>query len=182
MESISFVLQKTFMFEGTIRDNISGGVTGATEEDILRAAHLAQCDDIIEKYGLDCCITGDANTLSGGEKQRIYLAMAFAQESELILLDEPTNHLDIGYQLSMMEVLRSFREKTVFTSVHDMNLAAWYCDRLLLLNHGKIIRVGTPEEVLTPELIRNVFHVNAAVNRRPEDGRIQISYLSYIRS
>ena len=140
------------------------------------------CDRALAIVGLSDTKRRSFLSLSGGEKQRIYLAMAFAQESELILLDEPTNHLDIGYQLSMMEVLRSFREKTVFTSVHDMNLAAWYCDRLLLLNHGKIIRVGTPEEVLTPELIRNVFHVNAAVNRRPEDGRIQISYLSYIRS
>ena len=120
-------------------------------------------------------------SLSGGEKQRIYLAMAFAQESELIILDEPTNHLDIGYQLSMMETLREYQGRTIFTSVHDMNLAAWYCDRLILLDQGKVVRSGKPEEVLTAETIRKVFHVEARMSHREEDGKLEISYLGVER-
>lgn len=120
-------------------------------------------------------------SLSGGEKQRIYLAMAFAQESELIILDEPTNHLDIGYQLSMMETLRAYEGRTIFTSVHDMNLAAWYCDRIILLDHGRVVSQGTPEEVLTCKTIREVFHVEARISRRRDDGRLEISYLRYLR-
>lgn len=118
-------------------------------------------------------------SLSGGEKQRIYLAMAFAQESELIILDEPTNHLDIGYQLYIMEIMREFKDKTIFTSVHDMNLAARYCDRIILLQGGKIQANGTPEEVLTVERIRSVFHVNAEIEKK--NGVLNITYLGWTK-
>lgn len=118
-------------------------------------------------------------SLSGGEKQRIYLAMAFAQESELIILDEPTNHLDIGYQLYIMEIMRQFTDKTIFTSVHDMNLAARYCDRIILLQKGKIIANGTPEEVLTEERMRAVFHVNTAIEKK--NGYLNIAYLGWTK-
>ena len=118
-------------------------------------------------------------SLSGGEKQRIYLAMAFAQESSLIILDEPTNHLDIGYQLYIMEIMRQFEDKTIFTSVHDMNLAARYCDRVILLQKGKIIANGTPEEVLTVERIRSVFHVNTEIEKK--NGVLNITYLGWTK-
>ena len=118
-------------------------------------------------------------SLSGGEKQRIYLAMAFAQESSLIILDEPTNHLDIGYQLYIMEIMRQFEDKTIFTSVHDMNLAARYCDRIILLQKGKIIANGTPEEVLTVERIRSVFHVNTEIEKKY--GVLNITYLGWTK-
>lgn len=129
-------------------------------------------------------------SLSGGEKQRVYVAMAFAQQSRILLLDEPTNHLDIGYQLLLMETMQKRRtgirkepgnDLTIFTSVHDMNLAAWYCDRLIVLKKGKIVAMGCPEEVLTRELIREVFHVEAEITRRTVDGKIQIQYLGYAR-
>ena len=118
-------------------------------------------------------------SLSGGEKQRIYLAMAFAQQSELIILDEPTNHLDIGYQLYIMEIMREFKDKTIFTSVHDMNLAARYCDRIILLQGGKIQANGTPEEVLTVERIRSVFHVNTEIEKK--NGVLNITYLGWTK-
>ena len=118
-------------------------------------------------------------SLSGGEKQRIYLAMAFAQESSLIILDEPTNHLDIGYQLYIMEIMRQFEDKTIFTSVHDMNLAARYCDRVILLQKGKIIANGTPEEVLTVEQIRSVFHVNRVMVKKI--GVLNFTYLGWTK-
>lgn len=118
-------------------------------------------------------------SLSGGEKQRIYLAMAFAQDSELIILDEPTNHLDIGYQLYIMETMREFQNRTIFTSVHDMNLAARYCDRIILLKDGLIVDNGTPEEVLTVEQIRSVFRVNTEIEKK--GSQIKITYLNYVR-
>ena len=105
--------------------------------------------------------------------------MGFAQESSLIILDEPTNHLDIGYQLYIMEIMRQFEDKTIFTSVHDMNLAARYCDRVILLQKGKIIANGTPEEVLTVERIRSVFHVNTEIEKK--NGVLNITYLGWTK-
>ncbi|MCI9068581.1 MAG: ABC transporter ATP-binding protein [Lachnospiraceae bacterium] len=121
--------------------------------------------------------------LSGGEKQRVYMAMAFAQQSRILILDEPTNHLDIGYQLLLMEIMEKQRKDcglTIFTSVHDMNLAAWYCDRLFVLDRGRMIAAGRPEEVLTKELIRRIFRVHAEITHRAEDGKLQIQYLGYV--
>ncbi|MDO4648901.1 MAG: ABC transporter ATP-binding protein [Eubacteriales bacterium] len=138
------------------------------------------CEQALRDVGLEKLRDRSFLSLSGGEKQRIYLAMAFAQQSDIIVLDEPTNHLDIGYQLAMMETLRRFQDKTIFTSVHDMNLAAWFCDRLIVMNHGEIIVTGTPEEVLTPKLIRDVFHVESEVFHRPSDGKLSVAYLNYV--
>lgn len=143
------------------------------------AEDIQICEHALETVGLLYLRDRSFLSLSGGEKQRIYLAMAFAQQSEIIVLDEPTNHLDIGYQLLMMETMRRFRDKTIFTSVHDMNLAAWFCDRIIVMNHGQIIKIGRPEEILTRELIRDVFHVDADIHQRETDGRLQIDYLKY---
>ena len=148
MESISFVLQKTFMFEGTIRDNISGGVTGATEEDILRAAHLAQCDDIIEKYGLDCCITGDANTLSGGEKQRINIARAILKNAPVLLLDEVSSALDAENELLLSRAISELKKnKTIIMVAHKLNTVV-DADEIIMMDKGRIMARGTHEELL----------------------------------
>lgn len=133
----------------------------------------------LEMVGLSGMEKRSFLSLSGGEKQRIYLAMAFAQDSELIILDEPTNHLDIGYQLYIMETMREFQNRTIFTSVHDMNLAARYCDRIILLKDGLIVDNGTPEEVLTVEQIRSVFRVNTEIEKK--GSQIKITYLNYVR-
>ena len=101
-------------------------------------------------------------SLSGGEKQRVYLAMAFAQQTGLIVLDEPTNHLDIGYQLLIMDAMRHQKAATIFTSVHDMNLAAAYCDRILVMDQGHLVACGKPEDVLTAELIWGCFSCKSA--------------------
>ncbi len=138
------------------------------------------CTEALRSVGMEAFRNRSFLSLSGGEKQRVYMAMAFAQQSPILLLDEPTNHLDIGYQLLLMETMRS-RQKdlTIFTSVHDMNLAAWYCDRLILLKAGEIVAAGPPEQVLTEDLIREVFHVKAEIGRRASDGKLQIQYLGY---
>ncbi|MFT3661890.1 MAG: ABC transporter ATP-binding protein [Gordonia sp. (in: high G+C Gram-positive bacteria)] len=113
-------------------------------------------------------------TLSGGERQRVQLARALAQEPSILLLDEPTNHLDIAHQL---EILRLVRESntTVVVALHDLNLAAAYCDRVVVLNRGRAVAAGPPAEVLTEALISEVYGVRARVVHDDEG-----SYIRYL--
>lgn len=112
-------------------------------------------------------------TLSGGERQRVVLARALAQKTQCLLLDEPTNHLDIQYQLSMMELVRGLG-LTVVAALHDLNLAAAYCDWLYALKDGALAGSGRPRDLLTPALIREVYGVDARVTEI--DGRPAIWY------
>lgn len=102
-------------------------------------------------------------TLSGGERQRVQIARALAQEPHELLLDEPANHLDIRHQFELLALIRRLRMTTV-VSLHDLSLAATYCDRLVVLHVGRLAAGGTPAEVLTPELIREVYGVDAVVD------------------
>ena len=101
-------------------------------------------------------------SLSGGEKQRTLVARALVQKAPLIILDEPTNHLDIGYQYQIMNILKK-QNLTVFSSIHDLNVASCYCDRIVLMKAGKIVDVGTPEEMFVPEKIKYLFGVDTMV-------------------
>ena len=106
------------------------------------------------------------HTLSGGERQRTQIARALAQEPRELLLDEPTNHLDIQHQLDLLELIAGLPVTTVI-ALHDLNLAAMYCDRLLVLRDGRAVTEGTPAEVLTPALIEQVYGVHAEVAADP---------------
>jgi iron complex transport system ATP-binding protein len=114
-------------------------------------------------------------SLSGGERQRVLIARAIAQEPRVLVLDEPTNHLDIRHQLDVLALARGLGV-TVLTVLHDLNLAASYCDRLHVLDEGRLVASGTPEEVLVPELIAKVFHVAAHVVRHPTTGVPQLLF------
>ena len=110
------------------------------------------------------------NTLSGGEQQRVIIARALAQEPKLMLLDEPTVHLDISHQLGIMELIRKLNKNngiTIIAVFHDLNLAAQYCDRLMLMDDGKIASIGNTHQVLTSENIRKTYHVNVLVKEHP---------------
>jgi iron complex transport system ATP-binding protein len=99
-------------------------------------------------------------SLSGGEKQRVLVARALAQEPELIILDEPTNHLDIRHQLEILELLKGLG-RTIITTLHDINLAADFATHIAVLDSGRLIGHGLPDEVLTAERISSAFRVEA---------------------
>ena len=115
-------------------------------------------------------------SLSGGEKQRILIARVLAQKADFIILDEPTNHLDIQYQFQIMDILKS-QNVTVFSSIHDLNIAAYYCDRIIVMKKGKIIHFGTPEEILTPEILDELYHIRSEIINNAVTGKKQIYYI-----
>ncbi|GAU65743.1 ABC transporter ATP-binding protein [Streptomyces sp. NBRC 110611] len=114
--------------------------------------------------------------LSGGERQRVLIARALAQQPSLLVLDEPTNHLDIRHRLAVLGILRRL-PATVLVALHDLNLAAYYCDRLYVLNDGEVTASGTPAAVLTPDLLAEVYGVAAEVAVHPRTGAPQVTFL-----
>ncbi|MGA7075074.1 MAG: ABC transporter ATP-binding protein [Halobacteriota archaeon] len=119
------------------------------------------------------------NELSGGERQRVIIARALAQEPKILLLDEATSQLDIGIKIEIFDLVRRLAASgiAVIAAIHDLNLAAQYCDRLLLLKRGEIIADGTVEEVLTQEYIAEAFGVSALVRRHPITNAFSITLL-----
>lgn len=115
------------------------------------------------------------HTLSGGERQRAHIARALAQEPRELLLDEPTNHLDIRHQLELLELVAAL-PLTAIVALHDLNLAAMFCDTVIVLRQGRVITAGAPADVLTPELIAEVYGVRAQVRRDEGSGRPTVTF------
>ena len=133
--------------------------------------------EALEKVNMGGFAQRSFSTLSGGEPQRVILARALAQQTQCLILDEPTNHLDIKYQLQLMDIVRSLR-LTVVSAIHDLNIAAMYCNKLFVLQNGRIIAFGPPKQVLTREFIRQVYEVEAKLYTDPETGQMHILYES----
>ncbi len=132
--------------------------------------------DAIAQMDLQDRLAQPWRTLSGGERQRVQIARALAQEPSELLLDEPTNHLDIHHQLDLLTLVRELPVTTV-VALHDLNLAAMFCDRLIVLSAGRAVAAGRPAEVLTPQLIRDVYHVRAVVELNNGEGPPAIRFL-----
>lgn len=131
--------------------------------------------EAIDKVNIRHLADRSFNSLSGGEQQRVILARALAQKTKCLILDEPTNHLDIKYQLQLMEIVKNL-DIEVIAAIHDLNIAAMYCDKIYVLKDGKIVAYGTPKEVLTKALIKEVYDVDAKVIKDKEDDSINIVY------
>ncbi len=108
--------------------------------------------------------------LSGGQRQRVWLAMALAQETNILLLDEPTTYLDMAHQLEVLDIVKSLNEQhdcTIVMVLHDINHAARYSDHLIAMQKGIIIQTGTPQEIVSAEVMRKVFHIDARIMEDP---------------
>ena len=173
---ISVVAQnKYYNFDFTVREVVMMG----------RAPHKKALDrdnaddyrivrESLRKVGMQDFEDRSFSTLSGGEQQRIILARALAQQTPCLILDEPTNHLDIKYQFQLMNIVKGLG-CTVISAVHDLNIAALYCDRLYAIKSGRVIASGSPQEILTRELIRQLYEVDTQLFT-DENGRLHILY------
>lgn len=116
----------------------------------------------------------EVDTLSGGQRQRVWIAMALAQKSDQILLDEPTTYLDMSHQLEVLELLYELNRNqncTIVMVLHDLNLAARFSDHIIAISKGNIIKAGTPKEVMTSSVLREVFQIDAKIVEENETGR-----------
>ncbi|QOC92220.1 ABC transporter ATP-binding protein [Micromonospora craniellae] len=133
------------------------------------------CERAMNRLGIAHLADRGVLSLSGGERQRVLVARALVQEPEILILDEPTNHLDIRHQIHLLSMLRG-SGLTVLVVLHDLNLAAATCDRIAVLSGGALVTVGAPWNVLTAELLRDVFGVAATVVEHPLTGHPQLLY------
>ena len=114
------------------------------------------------------------DALSGGQRQRVWIAMALAQETEIIFLDEPTTYLDMAHQLEVLELLQKLNKeqgRTIVMVLHDLNQAARFADYMIALKDGQIVKAGNCEEVMTPNVLRKVFHIDAQIGRDPRTNK-----------
>ncbi len=174
---IAVVLQETATeFEFTVLEIVLMGrhphrssTERFTPEDMLIAKTA------LEKVGMMDLRSRPFLTLSGGEKQRCLVARALAQKTKFLILDEPTNHLDIRYALEILDLVRQLKVTTIAV-LHDLNLAASYCDRLFVMHRGQIRESGPPRDVLTPRLLLDVFEVGGMVVEHPITGKPSITF------
>ncbi|CAL9619286.1 Hemin import ATP-binding protein HmuV [Streptomyces sp. enrichment culture] len=164
-------------FDMTVREVVAMGRTphkrlldGDTADD---ARLIARSLEAVDAVGL---AERPFTQLSGGERQRVLIARALTQQPSLLVMDEPTNHLDIRHQLEVLGLLRRL-PATVLVALHDLNLAAYHCDRLYVLCGGEVTASGPPAEVLTAEMLAAVYGVAGEVAVHPRTGAPQVTYL-----
>jgi iron complex transport system ATP-binding protein len=120
------------------------------------------------------------DTLSGGQRQRVWIAMALAQETDIIFLDEPTTYLDMAHQLEVLELLQKLnheQNRTIIMVLHDLNQAARFADYIIALKDGEVVKAGISEEIIVPEVLREVFQIDAVISRDPRTNKpICITY------
>ncbi|WP_430789732.1 ABC transporter ATP-binding protein [Virgibacillus flavescens] len=140
---------------------------------------LSKKDVEVIEWSLDVTGTADfkyrpVDSLSGGQRQRVWIAMALAQETDIIFLDEPTTYLDMAHQLEVLEVLQKLNEeqdRTIVMVLHDLNQAARFADYIIALKDGEIVKAGSCEEVIQPEVLKKVFQIDAQIGRDPRTNK-----------
>jgi iron complex transport system ATP-binding protein len=176
-KSVAVVLQETpSHFNLTVHDVVALGLI--PHKGLFARADKADDEKILQaisQVGLVHKSQQNFEHLSGGEKQRALIARAIVQSPRLLIMDEPTSHLDVRYQIQIMELAKSLGI-TVIASFHDLNLASAMCDNLLVLNQGKLVCQGTPKEVLTKEMLSDVFGVCAHISEHHQHKVPHISY------
>lgn len=165
-QHFSLVAQKTeAIFSLTVIDIVKMGLLPHKSLFALDNDHDKEKVKLaLSKVGLAHAEKMPFNELSGGEQQRVLIARALVQQTQILILDEPTNHLDVYYQHQILDLVKELKV-TVIMTVHDLNLASQYCQRLLLLNQGKLVADGTPVEVLIESQLSSVFQLPCQVEQ-----------------
>lgn len=140
---------------------------------------LTKKDYEVIQWALEVTGTADykfrpVDSLSGGQRQRVWIAMALAQETEIIFLDEPTTYLDMAHQLEVLELLQTLnaeQERTIVMVLHDLNQAARFADYIIALKDGEIVKAGTCEEVISHDVLKEVFHIDAVIGNDPRTNK-----------
>ena len=164
-----------YNFEFTVREVVMMGRAPhkkALERDNAKDYEIVE--EALKTVGMEGFAQRSFSSLSGGEQQRVILARALAQQTPCLILDEPTNHLDITHQLQLMRIVKNL-SATVISAIHDLNIAAMFCDRIYALKEGRIIAQGTPREVLTEDFIRQVYQVDAEI-AKDSSGQMHILF------
>ncbi|GAA2184800.1 hypothetical protein GCM10009785_34150 [Brooklawnia cerclae] len=182
--TIATVPQSTVVgFDFTVRDVVMMGRHphlprfGSERPDDRRIV-----DEAMRRVGVAHLADRSVARLSGGERQLVWLAKAVAQRPRLLLLDEPTSALDLGHQLAVLDLARALAREglCVVLVLHDLDLAARYADRLLLMHDGRLLADGPADQVLTPALLAEAFGVRAAVRRDPDLGTLTVTALAAV--
>lgn len=176
-QQLAFVRQVTpLSFDFTVRDIVLLGRSphkGYWDRTTRNDRKLVQ--RALEWVDMGAFSTRSMLSLSGGERQRVFLAQALVQEAELLLLDEPTTHLDVHHQYGFLDLVHSFVKQgsTVVAVFHELELAARYADHLFVLEDGRLVATGTPQEVLTESLLASIFRIKGYV-QRSSNGHLRI--------
>ncbi|WP_286233539.1 ABC transporter ATP-binding protein [Thalassotalea sediminis] len=176
-QKISVVSQhRESVFNLTVFDVVKMGlIPHKNYFDLSTQADLTTLRQAIERVDLIDKQHQAFNTLSGGEQQRCLIARAIVQRPEILIMDEPTNHLDIFYQHQILSIVKDLGLTLVMT-IHDLNLAALYCERIMLMSHGEVIAFDVPEKVLQAELLTQVFQMECLVDNNPITGKLRVTF------
>lgn len=167
----------TYQFDFTVQEVVLMG--RSPYKKTLERDHAADYEIVaqaLKTVGMEALKERSFSTLSGGEQQRVILARALAQQTPCLILDEPTNHLDITHQLQLLQIIKNLN-LTVVAAIHDLNIAAAYCNRIYVLEQGKIIAAGSPKQVLTTDFLQDHYQVNTEIIE-DRKGKMHILFLS----